>query len=68
MSGDDLLTTSEAAAILGLATSSVCRLIAAGILPGRRMGKRLLLVRRGDLHHAARRPKVGNPKLTRRRK
>lgn len=57
----DELTTAEAAAALGLTTRSVRRLIDDGILPARRVGARLLLIRRADLARAKDRPKVGNP-------
>ncbi len=57
----DYLTTAQAAAILGLNSSSVCRLIRHKILPAFSPNKKLHLIRREDLAKAANRPRVGNP-------
>ncbi len=54
-------TTSEAAALLGVTRRHVCNLIAAGILPAQRFG-RALVIRRSDLHRAARKPGPGRPR------
>jgi len=59
----DYLTTSEAAARLGLGPRTVQRLVKSGILPARQFG-RVFLIDARDLHHAHGRRPVGRPRRT----
>src|SRR5262249_39524355 len=55
-SPDDLLTTAEAAAELGITSSRVTILITEGRLPAKRFGKRSWSIRRADLDLVRSRP------------
>lgn len=57
---DEMLTTEEAAAALGVTPSRVRQLVRGGALPASRFGK-AHLIRRGDLRLVEDRPTVGRP-------
>lgn len=55
-----MLTTEEAAAVLGVTSSRVRQMVRAGTLPASRFGK-AHLIQRGDLRLVENRPTVGRP-------
>lgn len=57
---DDLITTAEAAGILGLSERQVRQHAFSGALPGRRLNPRTWVFRRGDVKAFKPRP-VGKP-------
>lgn len=60
-SPDDVLTTAEAATLLGLSARQVCEHAEAGRLPGRKLNPRMWIFRRGDVEQFVPRPR-GRPK------
>jgi excisionase family DNA binding protein len=60
---DEMLTTEEAAAVLGVTSSRVRQMVRSGSLPASRFGK-AHLIRRGDLHLVEDRPTAGRPPKT----
>lgn len=61
LSRAEWLTVQEAANELGVSTKTLFRWIKSGLLTGRYVNPRLLLIRRADLHKV-KRPRLGRPK------
>jgi excisionase family DNA binding protein len=57
----NLLTTTEAAAEVGLSPQTVRALICTGVLKAERLGKRSYIIKRSDLKYVKKRPKRGRP-------
>lgn len=63
MEPTDLLTTAQAATVLGLSRRRVAQLIERGLLPAQKYG-RDYLIRREDLARVQQRPGPGRPRKT----
>ena len=61
VSEGEMMTTNEAAALLGMTRQGVRALIVRGALPARRIGARLYVLRRAEVE-AYRQTRVGKPK------